>query len=83
MTFPSRIREMLPLPATEGQTVHPERSIVIQDRREAAKALCEVMRMSPSDWGEFASPQDRWKTASRLIDLDWRYGSGRLTEWPK
>lgn len=82
MNFPTRILEMLPTRSKPGQTVHDERSVVVQDRREAAKALAETIRMTPQDWGEFNSPQERWQVAVRLIDLDWRYGSGRMSEYP-
>ena len=80
--LPTRIREMLGRASVAGQTVHDDNGPVIRDRREAVKALSETLRMDPEVWGELLPPQ-RWQTASRLIDLEWRYSHGWISDDPK
>ncbi len=75
--LPSHIKRMLPTDSKPGQIVHDERSRVIEDRREAVKAMCVVLEHESTGWGE-TSPRERWRMASRLMDLDWRISVGRF-----
>lgn len=75
--LPTRIREMIGHPSYEGTVVHPENSIVVRDRIEAVKGLCEAMYFDTEAWGDL-TPRRRWAVANRLLDLDWRRRNGRI-----
>jgi hypothetical protein len=59
---------------------HEKRGLLIRQRTQAARIMSDHIQAHPSAWGVWSDDRERWRLASRLLELRERIRSCQIAE---